>query len=62
MFVNHETKVGFGLLHLPQDVVEPGCINDVKRRLQHVLESKLFGAQQKRHHIFAVYEANHVID
>ena len=62
VFIYDETEVCLGLLHLSQDIFEPRRVNHVKGRLQHILEAKLLGMQKIGHHVFAVYEADHVIE
>ena len=61
MFVHDKAEMSFRSLHLSQNIFQASGINYIKRRLQRLLEPKFFGTKKKRHDVFAVNEAQHVI-
>ena len=61
MLVDDESEMRLLPLHLTQNVFEPRRIHDIHRRLKNVFEAKLLRPQQIRHQVFAMNEANHII-
>src|SRR5882762_1406082 len=61
MFVNDEAEVDFGFLHLAQDVLESCSIRHIERRLEDMFQTKCFRSQQIWHNIFAVDNADDVV-
>src|SRR5215217_329494 len=61
VLVDYEPEVHLCFLHLPQNVFEPGSVDHVQRRLQHIFELESFRVEKIRHHVFAVDEADHVV-
>src|SRR5882724_854788 len=62
VLVDDETEMRFGLLHLPEHILQSRCVDHVQGGLKHILEAETFRSEQVRHHVFTMNKADHVIE